>query len=191
MVLVNPIPGQEVRNGDYLMEQGAAIRCNTPTTIGWKIDQVLGEAGRLQRMQAAARRIGRPNAAADVLRGLLDGPSRPLVVTRDAQKSILSASEHRLIASDLAGPHSLVRLVDRAAESTVALLRAEEVVDLQRRYADGDGNLLLRPDESLDPFRWEARRLLHAVLRGDRELAVRVEPLAGRSSGSVELSTTA
>lgn len=43
MILVNPIPGQEVRNGDYLMEQGAAVRCNTPATIGWKIDQVLSE----------------------------------------------------------------------------------------------------------------------------------------------------
>ena len=59
MVLVNPIPGQEVRNGDYLMEQGAAVRCNTTATIGWKIDEVLGEPGRLQRMQAAAA-AGRP-----------------------------------------------------------------------------------------------------------------------------------
>ncbi|WP_035764377.1 glycosyltransferase, partial [Arthrobacter sp. H20] len=40
MVLVNPIPGQEVRNGDYLLEQGAAVRCNTAATIGWKIDEV-------------------------------------------------------------------------------------------------------------------------------------------------------
>ena len=109
MVLVNPIPGQEVRNGDYLMEQGAAIRCNTPSTIGWKIDQILREPGRLQRMQAAAQRIGRPDAAADVLSRLLDGSSRPLVVTRAAQKSILVASEQRMIASDadravLAGP---------------------------------------------------------------------------------------
>ena len=47
MVLVNPIPGQEVRNGDYLMEQGAAVRCNTAATIGWKIDEVLREPGRL------------------------------------------------------------------------------------------------------------------------------------------------
>ncbi|HEX7835022.1 MAG TPA: glycosyltransferase, partial [Pseudolysinimonas sp.] len=103
MVLVNPIPGQEVRNGDYLMEQGAAVRCNTPSTIGWKIDEVLREPGRLERMRAAAQRLGRPLAAADVLTGLLDGPDRPLVVTRGAQKSILSASARRLIASDLTG----------------------------------------------------------------------------------------
>ena len=178
MVLVNPIPGQEVRNGDYLMEQGAAVRCNTPSTIGWKIDQVLGEAGRLQRMQDAARRVGRPGAAADVLDGLLGGPSRPLVVTRGAQKSILTASERRLIASDVTGPKSLVRLIDEAAGSTVALLRAEELVDLQKRYADADGHLVLRREGMLDPLRWEARRLLNSVLRGDDSLAVRVESLA-------------
>jgi processive 1,2-diacylglycerol beta-glucosyltransferase len=179
MVLVNPIPGQEVRNGDYLMEQGAAVRCNTPSTIGWKIDEVLREPGRLQRMHAAAQRIGRPLAAADVLTGLIDGPARPLVVTRGAQKSILSASARRLIASDLTGRKSLIRLVDRATNSTVALLRLEELEDLQRRYADRDGNLVLHRDDALVSLRWEARRLLGSVLRDDQRLPVRVEPVAG------------
>lgn len=182
MVLVNPIPGQEVRNGDYLMEQGAAVRCNTPSTIGWKIDEVLREPGRLERMKAAARRVGRPQAAEDVLTGLLDGSPRPLVVTRAAQKSILSASERRLIASDLTGPSSLVRLVERGTASTVALLRAEELVDLQKRYTEPDGSLVLRPDETLMPFRWEARRLLNSVLRGDRALAVDVVTLSADPS---------
>ena len=178
MVLVNPIPGQEVRNGDYLMEQGAAIRCNTPSTIGWKIDQVLSEPGRLTRMQEAATRIGRPHSASDVLSRLLDGPTRPLVVTRAAQKSILAASEQRLIASDLTGPSSLVRLIDRATDSTIAVVQAEELVDLQARYSDSDGNLVLRLDKSRVPFPWEARRLFRSVLRGDPALPVRAEALA-------------
>jgi processive 1,2-diacylglycerol beta-glucosyltransferase len=175
MVLVNPIPGQEVRNGDYLMEQGAAVRCNTPSTIGWKIDEVLREPGRLQRMQAAALRIGRPHAASDVLTGLLDGPARPLVMTRGAQRSILKASSRRLIASDLTGPKSLVRLVDQTTGSTVALLRVEELDDLQKRHPQRDGLLVLQRDDALVPLRWEARRLLKSVLRGDAELPVRVE----------------
>ncbi|HEX9229229.1 MAG TPA: polysaccharide biosynthesis protein, partial [Arthrobacter sp.] len=175
MVLVNPIPGQEVRNGDYLMEQGAAVRCNTPATIGWKIDEVLREPGRLQRMQAAARRTGRPDAAADVLTGLLDGPSRPLVVTRAAQKTILAESERRVVATDLTGPSSLVRVVDSAAGSTVALLRAEELGDLQKRYATPNGGLVLRCGHALMSLRWEERRLLRAILRGDDALPVRVE----------------
>jgi processive 1,2-diacylglycerol beta-glucosyltransferase len=184
MVLVNPIPGQEVRNGDYLMEQGAAVRCNTPSTIGWKIDQVLSEPGRLQQMQADASRIGRPAAAADVLSALIDGPTMPLVVTRGAQKSILDASERRLIASDLSGPKALLRLVSQTTDSTVALLRVEELDDLQRRYAGPDGTLVLRREDSLLPLRGEARHLLSTVLRDHQQLVVRVEPLSAPPSAS-------
>ncbi|MEO6533920.1 MAG: glycosyltransferase [Pseudolysinimonas sp.] len=188
MVLVNPIPGQEVRNGDYLMEHGAAVRCNTPSTIGWKIDEVLRDPGRLERMQAAAKRIGRPMAAADVLTGVLDGPDRPLVMTRGAQKSILTASARRLIASDLTGPKSLVRLVDRATDSTVALLRLEELDDLQKRHPQQDGQLVLQRDDALLPLRREARRLLKSVLRGDRALAVRVEAVSAAVSGDATVA---
>jgi processive 1,2-diacylglycerol beta-glucosyltransferase len=184
MVLVNPIPGQEVRNGDYLMEQGAAVRCNTPSTIGWKIDEVLREPGRLTRMQAAARRTGRPGAAADVLTGLLEGPARPLVMTRGAQKSILAASERRLIASDLTGPKALVRLVDAATDATVALLRAEELDELRTRHPYRGGHLVLQRDDALVPLRWEARRLLNSVLRSDDELPVRIEALTRRVGAS-------
>ncbi len=179
MVLVNPIPGQEVRNGDYLMEQGAAVRCNAAATIGWKIDEVLREPGRLQMMQAAAQRTGRPDAAADVLNDLLGGPSRPLVVTRAAQRTILAASEQRFVATDLTGPSSLVRLVDQASGCTVALLQEEELADLQKRYATSDGDLVLRPGQASLLLHWEERRLLRAMLRGDDALPVRVEgPLA-------------
>ncbi len=191
MVLVNPIPGQEVRNGDYLMEQGAAVRCNSAATIGWKIDEVLREPGRLQRMREAAQRIGHPDAAADVLSRLLNGPSRPLIVTRAAQKTIFAASEQRQIASDLTGPTSLVRLIDRAANSTVALMQAEELVDLQKRYADSDGTLVLRHDEARVSFRWEARRLLRCVLGVDKSLPVRVEGFAARPPAPVEAAPVA
>jgi processive 1,2-diacylglycerol beta-glucosyltransferase len=180
MVLVNPIPGQEVRNGDYLMEQGAAVRCNSSATIGWKIDEVLREPGRLERMRAAALRIGHPDAAADVLSRLLGGPSRPLVVTRAAQKTIFGASEQRQIASDLTGPTALVRLIDRATDSTVALMQSEELVDLQKRYAEPDGTMVLRRDEARVSFRWEARRMLRSILGVDHALPVRVEGFAAR-----------
>ena len=178
MVLVNPIPGQEVRNGDYLMEQGAAVRCNTAATIGWKIDEVLREPGRLQRMQAAARKIGRPDAAADVLTGLLEGPSRPLIVTRAAQKTILAASEQRVVATDLSGPSALVRLVDSTAGSAVALLQAEELDDLQKRYGTESGGLVLRRGKAPPWPKWEVRRLLRALLRSDKALPVRVEEVS-------------
>lgn len=184
MVLVNPIPGQEVRNGDYLMEQGAAVRCNTATTIGWKIDGILGEPRRLARMQAAAGRVGRPDAARDVVDRLLDGPARPFVVTRAAQKTIFDASARRVVASELEGDSALVRLVDPAAASTVALLRAGELDDLQQRYTGPDGTLLLRRDDAVLSVRRDTQRLLRAVLGRDEELAVRVEGIGETESAS-------
>jgi processive 1,2-diacylglycerol beta-glucosyltransferase len=124
-------------------------------------------------MQAAARRTGRPDAAADVLSGLLGGPSRPLVVTRAAQRTVLAASEQRFVATDLTGPSSLVRLVDRATDSTVALLQAEELSDLQKRYATPNSGLVLRLGQAPLLLGWEERRLLRALLRGDTALPVR------------------
>jgi processive 1,2-diacylglycerol beta-glucosyltransferase len=126
-------------------------------------------------MQAAAQRTGRPDAAADVLSGLLDGPSRPLVTTRAAQKTILSASGERVVATDLSGPSALVRLIDSATGSTVALLQAQELEDLQRRYGTRDGGLVLRRGQALRSLRWEERRLIRAILGKDETLSVHVE----------------
>src|SRR5437016_5727189 len=36
MALVEPIPGQEERNSDHLLEAGAAIRCNNLPVAAWK-----------------------------------------------------------------------------------------------------------------------------------------------------------
>lgn len=73
-VVVNPIPGQETRNSDHLLEQGAAIRCNNLSVLGWKVGQLLADKTRLQQLQENARRLGRPRAALDIverLQGLL------------------------------------------------------------------------------------------------------------------------
>ena len=43
MVIVNPIPGQESRNSDYLLENGAAIKVNNIGTLAYKIDSLLGD----------------------------------------------------------------------------------------------------------------------------------------------------
>src|SRR5207253_5680219 len=37
--IVNPIPGQEERNSDHLLEQGVAIRCNNLPALAHKIDR--------------------------------------------------------------------------------------------------------------------------------------------------------
>ena len=71
MALIEPIPGQEERNADHLLEAGVAIRCNNFPVAPWKISRLLDDAARLKRMQAAARRLARPNAAADIAQDAL------------------------------------------------------------------------------------------------------------------------
>jgi processive 1,2-diacylglycerol beta-glucosyltransferase len=66
MVLIEPIPGQEERNADHLLEAGAAIRCNNLPVAAWKIAVLLDDPARLKQMREAAGRMARPNAAADI-----------------------------------------------------------------------------------------------------------------------------
>ena len=65
-VVVNPIPGQEERNADHLLENGAAIRSNNPVTLGYKIQHLLKDPERLERMRNNAIAFSRPRAAFDI-----------------------------------------------------------------------------------------------------------------------------
>jgi processive 1,2-diacylglycerol beta-glucosyltransferase len=67
MVIVNPIPGQESRNSDYLLENGAAIKANNIATLGFKINALLQDEQRLATLRANVRRIGKPRAAFEVV----------------------------------------------------------------------------------------------------------------------------
>ena len=64
MALIEPIPGQEERNADHLLEAGAAIRCNNLPAAAWKIAVLLDDPARLAGMRDAARNMAKPNAAA-------------------------------------------------------------------------------------------------------------------------------
>jgi processive 1,2-diacylglycerol beta-glucosyltransferase len=63
MVVINPIPGQEERNSDHLLEQGAAIRCNNLPALGYKIDTLIETPGKLGQMRENAKVMGQPDAA--------------------------------------------------------------------------------------------------------------------------------
>lgn len=66
MVIVDPIPGQEVGNADYLLEHGAAIKVNNARMLGHRVSALLADPARLERLRAAARAIARPHAARDI-----------------------------------------------------------------------------------------------------------------------------
>jgi processive 1,2-diacylglycerol beta-glucosyltransferase len=70
--IVNPIPGQEERNSDHLLEAGAGIRCNNLPTLAYKLDRLLADPDRFATMQTNARRMGRPNAAKEIVQQLIE-----------------------------------------------------------------------------------------------------------------------
>jgi processive 1,2-diacylglycerol beta-glucosyltransferase len=75
--IVNPIPGQESRNSDYLLENGAAVKINNLPTLRHKLGPLLADPERLQSLKDNAKRIGHPRAAYDVARLALEMAKAP------------------------------------------------------------------------------------------------------------------
>ena len=72
MVIVNPTPGQEYRNNDFLLENGAAIKVNNIATLAYKVGLLLADRTKLAQMRANAAKLGRPRAAFDVVEKALE-----------------------------------------------------------------------------------------------------------------------
>ena len=72
MAIVNPIPGQESRNSDWLLENGAAIKINNAATLTYKITALLEDKKRMDQLRQNVRRIARPRAAFDVVEKSLE-----------------------------------------------------------------------------------------------------------------------
>jgi processive 1,2-diacylglycerol beta-glucosyltransferase len=67
MVIVNPIPGQESRNSDYLLENGAAVKVNNVAILTYKLESLLNNPSRLIELRTNIARLARPRAAYDIV----------------------------------------------------------------------------------------------------------------------------
>ncbi len=65
--ILNPIPGQEAANSDFLLERGAAAKVNRVDDLPYRLQQLLNST-KLSEMAAAAKPLGRPSAAKDICR---------------------------------------------------------------------------------------------------------------------------
>src|SRR4030095_615007 len=75
MAIVNPIPGQEARNSDFLLENGAAIKINNTATLAFKIGALLHDPARRARLKDSAGLLGPPGTALEVARRVLGWPA--------------------------------------------------------------------------------------------------------------------
>jgi processive 1,2-diacylglycerol beta-glucosyltransferase len=65
MVLCKPLPGQEERNARVLCDAGAALRARRIDDIPGALEAIFTAPGRRESMLAAAKRLGKPNAAGE------------------------------------------------------------------------------------------------------------------------------
>jgi processive 1,2-diacylglycerol beta-glucosyltransferase len=68
MIILAPIPGQEERNADFLLEHGAALKAYDEAGVEFKLRTILADARRLPLMRERARSLGKPDAAEAILR---------------------------------------------------------------------------------------------------------------------------
>lgn len=69
LFILNPIPGQEAANSDFLLEHGAAGKVNSVDDLPFRLDQLLGSK-KLAEMARCAQALGRPAAAPEICRAV-------------------------------------------------------------------------------------------------------------------------
>jgi processive 1,2-diacylglycerol beta-glucosyltransferase len=71
MLIVDPIPGQEEWNADFVAGSGAGIQLRQPEAVPPAALLLLGQPERLAMMREQARRVGRPRAALEIAERVL------------------------------------------------------------------------------------------------------------------------
>ena len=71
MIVNAPIPGQEERNADFLLEQGVALKAFDSVTLEYRVLHLLEYPAKLREMRDKALALGRPHAARQVLAQVL------------------------------------------------------------------------------------------------------------------------
>ena len=63
MIIINPIPGQEAKNSEYLLSQNVAVEARDANDVMLFVDEFLRNPRKLWAMREAAAALGRPRSA--------------------------------------------------------------------------------------------------------------------------------
>jgi processive 1,2-diacylglycerol beta-glucosyltransferase len=72
MIIIDPIPGQEEWNADFVAGSGAGIPLRQIETAPHAAVTLLSEPARLESMRAHAKQVGKPNAAYEIVDTILE-----------------------------------------------------------------------------------------------------------------------
>ncbi len=81
ILIVDPIPGQEMRNTDFLIKKGIGLKIDSTRDIGEEVASLLKSPARLEAMSQAAYENAKPQATSDIVRLILDHPPTDLSQT--------------------------------------------------------------------------------------------------------------
>ena len=73
MLINNPIPGQEDRNVEFLLNAGAAMRISSTNPIDEAVYQMFVNDDRMKLMQEAMKSIAKPNSTQDLVDFVMNG----------------------------------------------------------------------------------------------------------------------
>ena len=68
MVIINPIPGQEEKNSDFLLRNKVALEVKNLSEIKVTLESLLANPSALDEMKANTKKLGKPNSAREVVR---------------------------------------------------------------------------------------------------------------------------
>jgi len=71
MMIVNSLPGQEMRNTDFLIKSGIAIRVDDASDVGEEVELLLKSPKRLNQMRHAAYANAKPHSTRDIAKLIL------------------------------------------------------------------------------------------------------------------------
>ncbi len=63
ILMISPLPGQEVRNAAFLERAGAAIAIEDETILSRRLAEILADGGRIGELKSASLRVGRAGAS--------------------------------------------------------------------------------------------------------------------------------
>jgi processive 1,2-diacylglycerol beta-glucosyltransferase len=71
LLLIDPIPGQEEWNADYVVSTGAGIQLRMAEAVPQAVEMLLAHPERMALLRACAQEVGRPRAALDIAERVL------------------------------------------------------------------------------------------------------------------------
>jgi processive 1,2-diacylglycerol beta-glucosyltransferase len=86
MVIINPIPGQEEQNAEFLVDAGIALWLKKKDDFNKEISELLADQDRLQQMKIKAKLLAKANSTRDICSTILNAYNEGKYLKYDEEK---------------------------------------------------------------------------------------------------------